>query len=184
MTHLPPRTLNFHNWLLTTKLQGTFETREESTNTSASTYSWLRQGSQPAMIPPWFCTATNQEQLQPNPWRDTSRDERRIWSGVLQGGLRCFTASPANGALNVTKQSPDSYSPTGWHFSLLQHFPHMNKLTWVTCSGEHSEGKGLAGQVLLFAVIGTKARHISKVAPNSCRDQKKSVLKGKSCRCK
>lgn len=185
MTQSPPHTLNFHNWLLTMKLQGTFETREESKNTSASTYSWLRRESQPAMIPLWFCTATNQEQLH-GVHRETSAEMR----GGFGLALRNFTAFPAHSALGVTKESPCSI---GWHFPLLQHFPHTNKLTWLICSGEHCEGQGSAGQVPLLSASSTgvsrgtmaqAAPQISRVAPNSYGDQKKSVLKGKSCSCK
>lgn len=83
MTYSPPRTLNFHNWLLTTKLQGTFETREESKNfcLHVQLVTPREPGSHDSSL---IFYSVNHEQLQPSPWRDISRDERRIRSGVLQ----------------------------------------------------------------------------------------------------
>lgn len=173
MTHSPPHTLNFHNWLFTMKLQGTFETGEESKKTSAGYTKGVSQ--------PWFLSDSQHKRRAASAW-PMERHQQRWELGLLCSretlwALRCFTASPANGAPGATKQTPQLH----WgHFPLLQHVPHPDKLPWVTCSG-HLMAKSPCSQQRALGSVGASqtAPQISKVAPNSYQDQKKSMLKSR-----
>lgn len=89
MTHSPPHTLNFHNWLFTMKLQGTLETREESKKNLQ-----LVTPRESASHDSSLIHSTNHEQLMAH--GETSA-EMRMRSGVLQGdslGTEVFHSFP------------------------------------------------------------------------------------------